>query len=249
MPSALGLVETKGLVGAIEAADAMVKAANVKLTGKEKISGGLITVKVIGDVAAVKAAVDAGAAAAQRVGELISIHVIPQPDEQVVSILPELKEKKIEKKIEKKTSGSDQVSKNVKKKNDESGVTSAVTKDTRTSFDNESEDVIQPERPKDKKPGKSQNRLKNESTLFSDSNDTIERLKREALGQERSPDEFDKTAGEEEKELLNLDEIESMNVHQLRHIAREFENFPIKGREISKATRDDLVQFFKEILE
>jgi ethanolamine utilization protein EutM len=85
---ALGMVETKGLVGAVEAADAMVKAANVTLVGKEKIGSGLVTVMVRGDVGAVKAAVDAGAAAAKRVGELISVHVIPRPHEDVESILP-----------------------------------------------------------------------------------------------------------------------------------------------------------------
>ena len=85
---ALGMVETKGLVGAIEAADAMVKAANVRLIGKEKIGAGLVTVMVRGDVGAVKASVDAGAAAAKRVGELVSVHVIPRPHDDVESILP-----------------------------------------------------------------------------------------------------------------------------------------------------------------
>ncbi len=85
---ALGMIETKGLVGAIEAADAMVKAANVYLVGKEFVGGGLVTIMVRGDVGAVKAATDAGAAAAQRVGELISVHVIPRPHAEVESILP-----------------------------------------------------------------------------------------------------------------------------------------------------------------
>ena len=85
---ALGMVETKGLVGAIEAADAMVKAANVHLIGKELVGGGLVTVMVRGDVGAVKAATDAGAAAAQRVGELLSVHVIPRPHNDVEMILP-----------------------------------------------------------------------------------------------------------------------------------------------------------------
>jgi ethanolamine utilization protein EutM len=88
---ALGMVETKGLVGAIEAADAMVKAANVKLIGKEKIGSGLVTVMVRGDVGAVKASVDAGAAAAKRVGELYGVHVIPSPHIDVESILPQNK--------------------------------------------------------------------------------------------------------------------------------------------------------------
>ena len=86
--NALGMVETRGLVGAIEAADAMVKAANVQLVGKEQVGGGLVTVMVRGDVGAVKAATDAGAAAAEKVGELISVHVIPRPHAEVDHILP-----------------------------------------------------------------------------------------------------------------------------------------------------------------
>lgn len=90
MPStnALGMIETKGLVGAIEAADAMVKAANVALVGKEQIGSGLVTVMVRGDVGAVKAATDAGASAAERVGELVAVHVIPRPHTEVDNILP-----------------------------------------------------------------------------------------------------------------------------------------------------------------
>jgi ethanolamine utilization protein EutM len=86
---ALGMVETRGLVGAIEAADAMVKAANVVLIGSEYVGGGYVTVMVRGDVGAVKAATDAGAAAAKRVGELVSVHVIPRPHEEVEMILPQ----------------------------------------------------------------------------------------------------------------------------------------------------------------
>ncbi|MGV8146817.1 MAG: BMC domain-containing protein [Alkaliphilus sp.] len=87
--NALGLIETKGLVGAIEAADAMVKAANVTLIKKEKVGGGLVTVMVRGDVGAVKAATDAGAAAAERIGELVSVHVIPRPHNEVDVIIGE----------------------------------------------------------------------------------------------------------------------------------------------------------------
>lgn len=91
--NALGMIETKGLVAAIEAADAMVKAANVTLIGKEQVGGGLVTVMVRGDVGAVKAATDAGAAAAERVGELLSVHVIPRPHSEVDEILPKMIEK------------------------------------------------------------------------------------------------------------------------------------------------------------
>ncbi|RMD99101.1 MAG: BMC domain-containing protein [Calditrichaeota bacterium] len=85
---ALGMIETRGLVGAIEAADAMVKAAKVTLIGKETIGGGYVTVMVRGDVGAVKAATDAGASAAEKVGELVSVHVIPRPHAEVEMILP-----------------------------------------------------------------------------------------------------------------------------------------------------------------
>jgi microcompartment protein CcmL/EutN len=85
---ALGMVETRGLIGSVEAADAMVKTANVILVGKEYIGAGYVTVLVRGDVGAVKAATDAGAAAARRVGELVSVHVIPRPHVEVERILP-----------------------------------------------------------------------------------------------------------------------------------------------------------------
>ena len=88
MMEALGMVETKGLTGAIEAADAMVKAANVVLEGKEFVGAGLVLVTVRGDVGAVKAATDAGAAAARRVGELVAVHVIPNPHTEAEKVLP-----------------------------------------------------------------------------------------------------------------------------------------------------------------
>ncbi len=87
MNKAIGLIETKGFIGSIEAADVMLKAANVKLVKQTTIGGGLVTAIVEGDVGAVKAAVDAGAAAAKKVGELISVHVIPRPHEDTVKIL------------------------------------------------------------------------------------------------------------------------------------------------------------------
>jgi ethanolamine utilization protein EutM len=86
---ALGMVETKGFIGAVEAADAMVKAARVKLVGKVQVGGGLVTMLVRGDVAACKSAVDAGAAAAQKVGELVGSHVIPRPHDDVEVVLPQ----------------------------------------------------------------------------------------------------------------------------------------------------------------
>ncbi|MCD1260463.1 BMC domain-containing protein [Paenibacillus athensensis] len=89
MSNALGMIETKGMVGAVEALDAMVKAANVTVVGKVLVGGGLVSVLVRGDVGAVKAATDAGAEAAQRVGELLAVHVIPRPHGDVEKILPQ----------------------------------------------------------------------------------------------------------------------------------------------------------------
>ncbi len=93
---ALGMIETKGLVALIEAADAMVKAANVKLVGYKTIGGGYVTALVRGDVAAVKAATDAGAAAAQRIGELVAVHVIPRPHENLEDVFPIGKSEELE---------------------------------------------------------------------------------------------------------------------------------------------------------
>jgi ethanolamine utilization protein EutM len=88
MQEALGLIETRGLVGAIEAADAMVKAAKVKFLGRQKVKGGIVAVMVTGDVGAVKAAVDAGSAACKRVGTLLSAHVIPRPHDEIDAMIP-----------------------------------------------------------------------------------------------------------------------------------------------------------------
>ena len=93
---ALGMIETKGLIGAIEAADAMTKAANVTLLGKEKVGGGFITVMITGDIGAVKAAVDAGAAAAEQVGHLIGVHVIARPHDEIENIIKKDTEDKVE---------------------------------------------------------------------------------------------------------------------------------------------------------
>jgi len=88
---ALGMIETKGLTALIEASDAMLKAANVQMVGWEKIGSGLVTAFVVGDVAAVKAAVDAGASAASKLGEVVSVQVIPRPHEELVAVLPKQK--------------------------------------------------------------------------------------------------------------------------------------------------------------
>ena len=147
--TALGLIETRGLVAAIEAADAMVKAAHVKLIGTEKTIAALITVKVVGEVGAVKSAVDAGAAAAERIGELVSCHVIPRPHDEIENIAFD------------ETSHSDNPAQSIKPR--------------------------------------------------------------------------------------SMREVEQMSVRALRRLARDTPDFPIQGREISRANKTILVEKFREI--
>ncbi|MFA7421611.1 MAG: BMC domain-containing protein [Melioribacteraceae bacterium] len=217
---ALGLIETKGLIGAIEAADAMLKAANVKLVSKEKITAALVTIKVVGEVAAVKAAVDAGAAAAQRVGQLVAAHVIPRPDDQIECLISDMPLQEPEEEVQPKV-------KKVKEKAEVKPVVDSLF----SAVENE-----QKEKTKKEEVGK---------PVIS----RIEELKSEALeeAKEISSDEeteaiiYDGVTVPPESELLGL------NVHKLRHLARSFENFPIKGRQISKANREVLIEFFNQI--
>jgi microcompartment protein CcmL/EutN len=180
MPKALGLVETKGLVAAIEAADAMLKAANVTFAGKTIISPALVTIKVVGETAAVRSAVDAGSAAASRIGQVVSTHIIPHPDSQLISMLPEIDE---------------------------------TIPEVSTKSSTEKKETISEET----------------------SSATLSRLRNEALGKEELSG-----AG-------TVEDIDSMNVHQLRHLARSIQEFPIKGREISRANREELINYFRNL--
>ena len=223
MQQALGLVETKGLVAAIEAADAMLKASRVRLVGKERALAGLITIVVVGDVAAVKASVDAGAAAAQRVGELVSVHVIPKPDDQIATILPieDPKETLTTEKII-KPKPAKPVEKIIKEKEVKKEFKVATKVKPDITPEKESKKEVSPKI----------------------SSDTIERLKREALGKKFDEEKTKKQTSSDE---INMRELEKLNVHQLRRLARSTENFPIKGREISRANRGQLLDYFQTI--
>ncbi|GMR25738.1 MAG: hypothetical protein BMS9Abin39_1062 [Ignavibacteria bacterium] len=223
MQLAIGFVETKGLVASIEAADAMLKASNVKLMGKEITKAALITIAVTGDVAAVKASVDAGAAAAQRVGELISVHIIPRPDNQLSVILPlDTANEKASPKTSKprliKPDGEEKKDIKIDKK-------SGIKAEDKSSTP-EAEILPQKEVP-------------------TATTDTIERLKREALGEVTKKEKKQKDAGKISE--FNMENLENMNVHQLRRLARSTDNFPIKGREISRSNRRQLLDYFKSI--
>lgn len=209
---ALGMVETRGLVASIEAADAMVKAAKVQLLGKEKVQGGLVTILVVGETAAVKSAVDAGAAAAQRLGEIVSTHIIPRPDDQIDLIVN--KEGKAE-------------AKRVRK---EIEIIEEKPVRTRKQLQVQKEEHLDEEKP----------------VRTSSSFSTIDRLKEEALGEFLPSDKTKKVKSKPEQKF-NMAELEVMNVHQLRRFARGFEAFPIKGREISRANRGELLDYFKRL--
>ena len=211
---ALGMIETRGLIASIEAADAMVKAAKVQLIGKEKVQGGLVTILVVGETAAVKSAIDAGAAAAQRVGELVSTHIIPRPDDQIDGIIGEVKQ--VERKPRK-----------------------------------QEEEIIPEKKPertvKQKKIDEKESFEEVKPVQRASSSSTIDRLKKEALGKSITLDKPDKTRSTDKFDFT-MSELEVMNVHQLRRFARDIESFPIKGREISRANRGELLDFFKALL-
>jgi microcompartment protein CcmL/EutN len=226
---ALGLIETKGLIGAIEAADAMVKAANVKLVSKEKITAALVTIKIVGEVAAVKSAVDAGAAAAQRVGQLVSAHVIPRPDDEIESLISELPLK--------------------------SEVEVPVISKPRKIKETEKEEKISANTLFDEveKKEKSLPKKKSEETSVKS---RIEELKSEAMKEEEDKGISEQEVIEEQAAeetvyggtvVPPVEVLLEMNVHKLRHLARAFENFPIKGRQISRANRDELLEHFNSI--
>jgi microcompartment protein CcmL/EutN len=223
MRQALGLVETRGLVASIEAADAMLKASRVRLVGKERALAGLITIVVVGDVAAVKASVDAGAVAAQRVGELVSVHIIPKPDVQIKTILP----------IDdgKRTSTSEKIPEPELSKPAEKIIKEKVVKKEIKVTPGLKPAIQLKEEPKKEKTSEI-------------SSGTIERLKLEALG--KKP-EKEKTKKQTSSKEINMRELEKLNVHQLRRLARSTEKFPIKGREISRANRGQLLDYFQTI--
>ena len=239
---ALGLIETKGLVGAIEAADAMLKAANVKLIGKEHVGGALVVIKIIGEVAAVKSSVDAGAAAAQRVGHLVSTHVIPRPDDQLETILYEAKKGKRGGKKKSRTKVVDKSQASLFEVSPEAEENADVIPVEPAESENE---VVVPET-------EVQQEITAEQEPEQAESENVETSVEEESEQTQHGDlnESETEAEEVEAtqiEIPTLEELERMNVHELRHLARQFDNFPIKGREISKANRQTLIDLFQSI--
>jgi microcompartment protein CcmL/EutN len=236
MQLALGLIETKGLIGAIEAADAMVKAANVKLVSKEKITAALVTVKIIGEVAAVKAAVDAGAAAAQRVGQLVSAHVIPRPDDQLEEIIYY---SSFQQSVDKKETRT-------KEKIVEAKSTQKID-EVESDFERvEKQDSLfdEPIKNDEEIPSVKRGRKSKEPVRKKEILSRLDSLRQEAIEELSGSSETELSSP---KEVPSDEDLSQLNVHELRHFARSFDNFPIKGRQISRANRDELREFFNQI--
>jgi microcompartment protein CcmL/EutN len=197
---ALGMIETKGLVGAIEAADAMVKAANVQLIGKELVGGGLVAVMIQGDVGAVKAATDAGAAAAQRVGELISVHVIPRPNEDVRSLL-------IAKPSKNKSSQTEVLEK-----------PAFLPVESVESVEIFVEDFVAPEAVEE---------------AIALKRDTVHKEAIDQIALENGVDEV-------------ISALNKLTVAKLRNLAREYKDFGIVGRKVSKADKQMIISEFRK---
>ncbi len=257
MKLALGLIETRGLVAAIEAADAMAKAANVKIVGKEKSTAALVTIKIVGEVAAVKSAVDAGAAAAARVGELISTHVIPRPADEISDII-NFSDKVIS--IGNRNTISRK--KKVKKSEIEDTLFDQTQGDVKTHTDIQS-DIL--EVSNSEKSGVSEKAISaldiNEENFKEEfaevnievsSDESFPPQSSDVGDDEKLQDEIEN--GEEESNVdstafdFKMEELEILNVHQLRRKARNISNFPIKGRAISKANRGILLDYFKSLI-
>lgn len=197
MTYALGLVETRGLVGAIEAADAMVKAANVHLIGKEKTNPALVTIKIVGEVAAVKSACESGAAAARQAGELVSVHVIPRPDIQMTAMYPELFRTDAGRAVAAPPSAGEKAP--VKTAGTSSGESSAGAVSAAAKATGKAKTL------------KQENNVKNPAV-------------KNAQGA-----------------------LQSQSVQELRRLARTTENFPIYGREISRANKTTLLELFGKL--
>jgi len=290
MSRALGLVETKGLVGAIEAADAMAKAADVTIIGRETVKPAMVTIKIVGETAAVKHAVEAGAYAAKAIGQLISILVIPQPDDQILNIMLELREtpepdsapqiktakKRLikEKVVEIVETDNTPVPSLIKTQKPEIEISAEIESIKEKPAENQ---VIPKQKTKKVRPEKI-TRKSSSKEIFTSLFEEFESQPEIELTLEKTEQEPTVSRDDSESEVVYYDEeipvesaginegnipevkeyleelsteeiespdLESLNVHELRKLARSIKDFPIQGREISKANRPTLLEYLK----
>jgi microcompartment protein CcmL/EutN len=282
MSNSIGLIESKGIVALIEAADVILKNSPVKILGIHKLENGLVSLAVIGNSDYVKAAIESGTEAGRRVGEIYASSVIENPGKEILEIFSELfPNDEISKNLPVK-SGSDE--KNIE---ETSNVFASLTKQIKNESKREKSKPLQVtkvtpikknKKVKDKTDHNDKAQLDEslenkveDAEIKNDDIDltqesvkqlsTIERLRLEALGLESKKKKSDepivpaKIKSDVEKKVnqtfnngdVDFEAIDKMNVHKLRHYARAFPDFPIKGREISRANRDELVEWFRTI--
>jgi microcompartment protein CcmL/EutN len=284
MAHSIGLIESKGLVALVEAADVILKNSPVKLLGIHKLDNGLVSLAVSGNSDYVKAAIESGTEAGQRVGEIYAHSVVDDPKEELIKMFSELfsgvdKSQTTIISSSKDTSDIENAEEHhifeniVKKIKPDSKrekskplvVTEITTvKKTKTHKENSSSKNEFEDGEKNKNVVLKTNSIPEKIDLPNDSISslsTIERLRQEALGfkskEVKSKENFGFAKSDikenksdidgTNKKIVDFEAIEGMNVHKLRHYARDFSNFPIKGREISRANRDELVELFKTI--
>jgi microcompartment protein CcmL/EutN len=286
MSNSIGLIESKGLVALIEAADVILKNSPVTILGIHKLENGLVTLAVSGNSDYVKAAIESGTEAGRRVGEIYASSVVDNPAKELLAMFSELFPRdenfsSIPEEIKSLRINSDD-----KKTDAQSNLFASVVKQVKTEFKREKSKPLQVtkitpihkiKKIKDQSDNQSKPKLDeffeekiegikkeiSEKDLLPESEkplSTIERLRIEALGLEGKKKKSKEIAAAEKKNdgvknvnpsnksgVVDFKAIDQMNVHKLRHYAREFLNFPIKGREISRANRDELVEWFKTI--
>jgi ethanolamine utilization protein EutM len=258
--NSIGLIESRGLVALFEATDFILKNSPVKILGIKNLDNGLLTLGVSGDVEYVKAAIESAVDAGRRVGEIYATSVIENPTIELINLFTEIFGESISK--YKKTATAEVIPEKVEKaKNISSEPIKKITRIEKLIPESKKETtskklIIRQEKEiVEKKIEKESAKPKEEPAVDEKhSLSTIERLRKEALGlisisdkkadKELLVKESSNTSGDKE---IDFDAIEKMNVHKLRHYAREFDNFPIKGREISRANRSELVELFKKI--
>lgn len=271
MNQALGLLETKGLIGAIEAADAMAKAADITIVSKEKSTAALVTIKITGDTSAVRAALDAGAVAAESIGQLISVHLIPSPDDQIEYLITNTEkiavkpgednfEEKVEEPVVETVEEEPKVEETAEEESSE--IAAEEEQETVTAPEEIVEEVVEEPEPEVVSEA---DFVADDKNLFENFAEKEEEAEPEAETpseavidvpieeKEEFPEEENLFGIEEEEETVIIDganippmeELENLSVPELRKLARSVENFPIKGREISKANKQILLSYFK----
>lgn len=258
--NSVGLIESRGLVALLEATDFILKNSPVKIIGIKTLKNGLLTLAVTGQPEYLKAAVESAVEAGRRVGEIYASSIIENPTEKLLDLFDEIFDKNISNNEKKEFIESD----SLQFKNGQ-----AASKPSLNKMSQVEKNVVEGEkkiketnlkiRPKEKifsRPEKIEKMQPTEETIKIENpaSTTIERLRKEALGQISSYQNENKqqkiivdSGTEPNKNKIDFDAIAKMNVHKLRHYAREFENFPIKGREISRANRNELVELFNKM--